>query len=97
MFLALQECLDLASHIVSDEGWGTPATLAGTIDLLERNRVLSLETSRAIQRGVRLRNLIAHAYGDLDPDKLFEAATAGVVQIDRYLSEVASWLGGSRP
>lgn len=95
MFLAMQECLDMSSHIVSDEGWGTPATLAETFDVLEKRGVLTPETAAAMRRGTRLRNLIAHAYGDLDPEKLFDAASSGILQIGRYLAEVGDWMARS--
>ena len=95
MFLAMQECLDMSSHIVSDEGWGTPSTLAEMFDVLEKRGVLTPETAAAMRRGTRLRNLIAHAYGDLDPEKLFDAASSGILQIGRYLAEVGDWMARS--
>ncbi len=97
MFLAMQECLDLSSHIVSDEGWGTPATLAEAFDILEKRGVITPETTLAMRRGTRLRNLIAHAYGDIDPEKLFDAATSGVPQIARFLAEVGDWMARQAP
>jgi uncharacterized protein YutE (UPF0331/DUF86 family) len=92
MFLAIQESADVASHIVTDEGWGTPATAAELFDLLQQNGVITADVATAMARGTRLRNLIAHAYGDLDPAKLFEAASAGVGQIERFLVEVGAWV-----
>lgn len=97
MFLAMQECLDLASHIVSDEGWGTPATLAEAFEILEKRGVIAPETALAMRRGTRLRNLIAHAYGDIDPEKLFDAAGGGAPQIARFLAEVGAWLARQAP
>jgi uncharacterized protein YutE (UPF0331/DUF86 family) len=70
MFLAIQESADIASHIVTDEGWGTPATVAEVFEFLQRNGVISATTAGDMGRGTRLRNLIAHAYGDLDAGKL---------------------------
>jgi len=91
MFLAMQESVDLASHIVTDEGLGTPASLADTFTLLQNHRVIAPETAVAMKLGTRLRNLIAHAYGDVDPSKLFAAASAGVGQIERFLVEAGAW------
>jgi uncharacterized protein YutE (UPF0331/DUF86 family) len=92
MFLAIQESADIASHIVTDEGWGTPATVADLFEFLQKNGVISAETAGAMARGTRLRNLIARAYGDLDAGKLFAAASAGVGQIERFLVEVGTWV-----
>ena len=96
MFLAIQESADIASHIVTDEGWGTPATVAELFEFLHKHGVISAETAGAMGRGTRLRNLIAHAYGDLDAGKLFAAAAAGVGQIEHFLGEVGAWIA-TRP
>ena len=92
MFLAIQESADIASHIVTDEGWGTPATVAEVFEFLQRQGVISAETAGAMGRGTRLRDLIAHTYGDLDAGKLFAAASAGIGQIERFLVEVGEWV-----
>ena len=92
MFLAIQESADIASHIVTDEGWGAPATVAEVFEFLQKHGVISDETAGAMGRGTRLRNLIAHAYGDLDAGKLFDAAAAGVGQIEGFLVQVGTWV-----
>lgn len=92
MLLAMQECVDLGSHIVTDEGWGAPASLGDTFTFLHDHGVIAPETAAAMKAGARLRNLIAHAYGDVDPGKLFAAASAGVEQIERFLSEAGEWV-----
>ena len=91
MFLAMQESVDLASHIVTDEGWGTPASLGDTFTFLHQHGVITSETAEAMRLGTRLRNLIAHAYGEVDPRKLFSAASAGVGQVARFLAESGAW------
>ena len=92
MLLAVQESVDLGSHIVTDEGWGAPASLGDTFIFLSQHEVITAETAEAMQRGTKLRNLIAHAYGDVDPKKLFVAASAGIGQIERFLAETGAWV-----
>jgi uncharacterized protein YutE (UPF0331/DUF86 family) len=91
MLLAMQECVDLGSHIVTDEGWGAPASLGDTFTFLHDHGVIAPETAAAMKAGTRLRNLIAHGYGDVDPGKLFAAASSGVGQIERFLAEAGAW------
>ena len=92
MLLAVQEAVDLGSHIVTDEGWGAPASLGDTFTFLRQHGVITTETAEAMQRGTKLRNLIAHAYGDVDPNKLFLAATTGIGQFERFLAEIGAWV-----
>jgi uncharacterized protein YutE (UPF0331/DUF86 family) len=92
ILLAVQESVDLGSHIVTDEGWGAPASLGDTFIFLSQRDVITAETAAAMQQGTKLRNLIAHAYGDVDPKKLFVAASAGIGQIERFLAETGAWV-----
>ena len=36
---AIQGCIDIASHIISDNNWGVPGSLAGSFDLLCEKRL----------------------------------------------------------
>lgn len=92
VFLAMQECVDMGTHVVADEGWGAPATLSEVFDILADNGVITKETAAHMRRGTKLRNLIAHAYGVLDPNKLHDAAHAGINEIKGFLAEVVAWL-----
>ncbi|HEY3358497.1 MAG TPA: HepT-like ribonuclease domain-containing protein [Polyangia bacterium] len=92
LYLAMQESVDLGSHIVADEGYGTPETLGEVFDLLGARAVITATTAQAMRRGTKLRNLIAHAYGDVDPGLLFQAASAGIAEIEQFLIEVADWM-----
>jgi uncharacterized protein YutE (UPF0331/DUF86 family) len=91
-FLAMQDSVDIASHIVADEAWGVPDTLGGLFDVLCDHGVLDAATAEAMRRGTRLRNLIAHGYGVIDPAKLFDSMTAGVAEIEAYLDAITTWL-----
>jgi uncharacterized protein YutE (UPF0331/DUF86 family) len=92
IFLAMQEAIDLASHIVADEGWGTPETLGELFDVLASHGVIVESTAEAMRRGTRLRNLIAHAYVAIQPDRLFDSVQRGMPEIERFLAEIGSWL-----
>jgi uncharacterized protein YutE (UPF0331/DUF86 family) len=53
---------------------------------------VTAKVAEAMRRGARLRNLIAHAYGDIDAAQLFDAASAGVGEITGFVAEVEAWL-----
>jgi hypothetical protein len=50
--------VDLGSHIVTDEAWGTPASLGDTFTFLRQHGVIASETALAMRLGTKLRNLI---------------------------------------
>src|SRR3989338_5067490 len=60
--LAIQGAIDIASHIISDEGWGVPNTLVGLFDILKEHKVLDEKTTDIMRRMVGFRNIIVHEY-----------------------------------
>ncbi len=76
VYLGLQEGIDLASHIIADEGWGPAASLREHFVILARQGVIDADIAASFGDGVKIRNLIGHAYGDVDPVKLHAEAEA---------------------
>lgn len=91
LMVAVQTCLDIASHLISDEGWAPAATLAESFQRLGEKGVLSREAADALSRAAGLRNVVAHAYGDIDVERLHRAATSGLTDLERFAREVAAW------
>jgi uncharacterized protein YutE (UPF0331/DUF86 family) len=92
LMLAVQSCLDIASHLISDEGWVPAGSLAGSIRRLQERGVLSPETTESLGKAVGLRNVIAHGYADADPEQIFDAATDGLADLERFAAEVGAWM-----
>lgn len=92
LMLAIQSCLDIANHLISDEGWVPTGSLAGNIRRLRERSVLSEETTEALSKAVGLRNIIAHGYASADPEQIYRAATVGLADLERFGDEVGAWM-----
>jgi uncharacterized protein YutE (UPF0331/DUF86 family) len=66
LFLAIQECIDLAAHWVADAGWPLADDAGSTFDVLADHGSIGSDLAAALRRGVGLRNRIAHGYALLD-------------------------------
>lgn len=75
LFVALRECLSLATHWLADEGRSVPATHAEVFRALAENHVIDSELASGMAAAAGLRNLIAHRYGDLDWKRVHEIGT----------------------
>ncbi len=64
--IAIQAAIDVASHIVSDERLGEPATNRELFELLSRGGWLPQSLSETAQRMVGLRNILVHGYQAVD-------------------------------
>lgn len=89
LFLALQDALDLAAHVIADRGYALPTTAREHFEILERNGHLSRPVSAAMAGCAGLRNLIAHAYGNLDLGRLFDELPRGRDALLAFCGEMA--------
>ncbi len=64
--LAIQAALDVASHIVSDERLGEPATNRELFDRLARRGYLSASLAATLGNMAGFRNLLVHGYDTVD-------------------------------
>jgi len=64
--LAIQACLDAASHVVSDDRLGEPKTNQELFRLLEQAGRISKDLSEKLRAAAGFRNILVHGYADVD-------------------------------
>jgi uncharacterized protein YutE (UPF0331/DUF86 family) len=64
---AIQAAIDLANHVISTEGYGTPDSTAGVFTLLQQRGVLEADLATRLRKMVGFRNIAVHEYQTLDP------------------------------
>lgn len=94
LLLAVQACVDLATHLISDESWEPAATAREAFERLQERGLISQETVQALRKAIGLRNVVAHGYSGIDPMQVHAAATAGLVDLERFTAEVSAWIEG---
>lgn len=92
LLVAIQEAIDIAFHISTDEGWGLPASNAESFELIARHGVIQPELARHMGAAAALRNRIAHGYASVDLARLWAELPAGLDAIDLYLRDIARFL-----
>jgi uncharacterized protein YutE (UPF0331/DUF86 family) len=65
--IAIQAAMDVASHIVSDEKLGEPATNSQLFELLAQAGWLQLAQSDRLRKMAGFRNVLVHGYAVVDP------------------------------
>ena len=86
--IAIQGCIDIASHIVSDNNWKVADTLSSVIDILRDKKVITLMTHQVMRRMVGFRNLIVHEYANLEMKQVYKVLTEHLKDFDTYLKEI---------
>lgn len=89
LFVAIQECSALAAHWLADAGWDVPESYGEAFEVLGERGVLDGELARRLSSAAGLRNLIAHQYGVLDYQRIFELASLRLGDLNAFCEQLA--------
>lgn len=81
---AVQAAIDLAAHVIADEGLGLPSELKENFVILEKNKIISADLSDKLQRMVGFRNIAVHDYQSIDVDILKQVLTAHLGDLEAF-------------
>ena len=93
LFLAIQECIDLAAHWVADAGWSEPDDAASAFDVLAERGAIERETATRLRAAAGLRNRIAHGYAMLDYARVHREAQEGIPALRVFLAAITTAAG----
>jgi uncharacterized protein YutE (UPF0331/DUF86 family) len=93
LFVAIQACLDLASHWLADEGWAVPDTYGDLFTALTDHGVLDRRLAGGLTAAAGLRNLVAHQYGALDWHRLHAMAMSDLGDLESFCAALAARVG----
>jgi uncharacterized protein YutE (UPF0331/DUF86 family) len=93
LLVAVQDALDIALHMASDEGWGVAASYAEGFGLLASHGVIDPRLAAALANLASLRNRLAHGYGTVDMERIWTSLPEGLATLDTFAVAIAAHLG----
>lgn len=90
---AVQNCIDIAAHIISEESFGVPGSTTEMLYILEKNGYLDNDLTQKMVKAVGFRNLIVHAYGKIELEQVYEIAQNDINDLNEYLKAIIKKLG----
>jgi len=85
---AIQAAIDLAAHIIADEGYGLPESLRDHFVLLVSNKVIPNNLGEKLQAMVGFRNIAVHEYRSIDTDILKGIVNERLVDLESFYKTV---------
>jgi uncharacterized protein YutE (UPF0331/DUF86 family) len=93
LFVALQECVNLATHWLADEGRSVPADYRGVFLALCDAGVVPRRLGERLAAAAGFRNLVAHRYGVLDPERVHRIAREDLGDLLEFCAVLAARVG----
>ena len=81
-------CIDIAQHLLCAKNAEIPGSYAEALEALGRIGVLEPEFARRFSGAAKLRNVVVHAYADLDIDRIAAAVPALLEDTKTFLKAV---------
>lgn len=90
--LAIETCVDLASHIIADRRLRVPASYAETFEILGEAGFLPDGLRRSLVEMARFRNILVHDYTRLDPIRVVAILRDRLGDFDRFRDAILALL-----
>lgn len=92
LHLAAEAAIDIANHIIADAGYTPPDTYRSSFQILERHGVIGADLSRRLQGWAGLRNLLVHAYLDVDHGLTYDVIGKDLGDLREFAAAAAKLL-----
>lgn len=90
--LAIQNVLDISSHILVETGTNGLDDYTSMIDQMGVKGIIPKDFAKKIRGMAGLRNVLVHDYVDIDTQKLHSYATAGLDDFKKFAKYIADYL-----
>jgi uncharacterized protein YutE (UPF0331/DUF86 family) len=90
---AVQNCIDIAAHIIGEEGFGVPGSTTEMFYALGKNAYLDNNLTQKMVEAVGFRNLRVHEYGKIELGQVYEIAQNDINDLNEFLKAILKKLG----
>ena len=92
--ILVEECIDIANHIIADEGLRLPVGYADAFQVLMENGVINKRLSPTMEKMAKFRNVVIHQYEKIDPGIVVGILHRNLADFERYKKAILRYLSG---
>ena len=96
LHIAIECCLDVCHHLISDRQWREPSSYADAFAVLAENGVLPLDTLEQYRLMAQFRNRLVHYYEKVDAIQVFTIAKTRRADFAMFATAIRRWLARER-
>ncbi len=90
--VSIECCLDIAHHIVADEGYRTPTDYYDTFVVLHENSILPESFMPTLRQMVSFRNRVVHLYWDVDDEMVYRILQENLGDVETYIGYILDFV-----
>jgi len=90
--IAVEVCVDIATHVIADRALKVPTTYADAFDILADAGLLEPALRDAMIRMTQVRNILVHQYAAVDPVIVVRILRETLQDFTRFRAAALTWL-----
>ena len=92
LHILIEACIDVAQHIISDEGFREPSTYRDAFVVLAEEKIISADQLPRLEQMAAFRNLIVHYYEKIDDSIVFGVFQRNLSDFLAYTESISVFL-----
>ena len=92
LHIMIEACIDIAQHIISDEGFREPLSYRYTFTILAENGILTPEDLSKFEKMASFRNLIVHYYEKIDDSIVYNIFKNNLSDFDLFIDRILRYI-----
>jgi uncharacterized protein YutE (UPF0331/DUF86 family) len=92
LHLACECVLDIAHHVISDQGYRQATSYKSAIEILAEEHLISVDLSSRLKSWMGFRNVLVHFYMDIEHGKSFDVIQEDLGDFEEFASSMARLL-----
>lgn len=90
--VSIQCCLDVAHHIIADEGYRTPQDSYDAFLVLHEESIIPDSFMPALRQMVSFRNRAVHLYWDIDDEIIYDILQHDRADLEKFITYILSFM-----
>jgi uncharacterized protein YutE (UPF0331/DUF86 family) len=90
--IAIQSCIDLGNHFISEKSLAKPETYKEIFDILKHNALIEDDIAEKMKELAGFRNVLVHMYLNIDLNKAYHILNKEIPSLERFKKIAGRWL-----
>lgn len=97
LHIIIEACIDIAQHIISDEGFREAETYKETFIVLMENGIIPEPEIKTYEKIAMFRNLLVHYYEKIDDEIVYALFKNKLSDFEKYISYILKYINRPTP
>ena len=90
--MMIETCVDIASHIIADQGYRVPKSYSDTFKVLQEENIVSINLFSSLNKMAKFRNIVVHHYDSVDAEIIIGILKKDLKDFMSYKDVIISFL-----